>query len=469
MSGRLTSFTEIDMIDLQNIWFDFYRGEWGEYAKLYYQTLGGHKKSRAKLILNGAQIVAKELRDLAFSETPQIKTNETIQKILDDNNFIENYEKLAEYIAALGGGALKVRSDGEKYIIDFVKAYNFIPIDWDNNRVFEADFISYITIKKRKYKLVEKHRRNYVELPLVDEDNNMVLKNGLPVMSGETIFKNYKIITELYNEAGDKVRLPSDYEEVKEVDTQEPMFVYITTALANNFNPDSPVGISQFANALDTLKALTTAFDGLNSEIVLGKKRIIVPATAMRYVKNPDTKKRERYFDPDDEVFMALSIDNEEENLKVKDNTVELRVDEIKTAIQTLLDILCMQVGFSAGYLAFDGTGVKTATEVISDNSKTFKTKTAFENHLKKGILNLIKSITALTGVEEGESSVAFNDSVIEDRNAKAAYWINLVNNGLCDKKTAIMKIFGLSEEDAQKKLDIIQSEQPAPINFGAI
>ena len=79
--------------------------------------------------------------------------------------------------------------------------------------------------------------------------------------------------------------MPAEYEEIQEVDTREPLFVYITTALANNFNPDSPIGISQYANAIDTLKSLNTAFDALNSEIKLGKKRIIVPATSMRDVE----------------------------------------------------------------------------------------------------------------------------------------------------------------------------------------
>ena len=204
MSERLTAVTNIDMIDLINTWFNHYQGDLGDDGKIFYQTLGGYRKSRKKFILNGAQIVAKELRDLTFSESPQIETNDAIQKILDDNDFIKNYETLSEYIAALGGGALKIRSTGEDVIIDFVKAYNFIPIDWDNKRVFEADFISYITIKEKRYKLVEKHRKNYIKIPMQDSEGNMLLKDGLPIMSKDEFFKNYKIITELYDESGKK-------------------------------------------------------------------------------------------------------------------------------------------------------------------------------------------------------------------------------------------------------------------------
>jgi A118 family predicted phage portal protein len=289
------------------------------------------------------------------------------------------------------------------------------------------------------------------------------------VLTDELYFTGYKITTEAELN-GKKVALPPGLEEEQIIKVKRPLFAYVKTAIANNFDPDSPIGISYYGNALDTIQALDIAFDGLNNEVLLGRKRIFVPHTAIKYVTNPETNQRTRYYDPDDSVYVAMKgADNQ--TLDIHDNTQELRIEEIKLSIQTLLDIFCMQVGFSQGFLSFDGSSVKTATEVISNNSKTFKTKSAFENEIKDGMYDIIQAIAELLIVNgysaDNKCVITFNDSIIEDRNAKTEYWINLVNNGLCTKKKALMKIHGIDEEAAQKMLDEIAEEQPTPPTIG--
>src|SRR5690606_21602688 len=103
---------------------------------------------------------------------------------------------------------------------------------------------------------------------------------------------------------------------------------------------------SIFANALDTLKALDIAFDSFISEFRLGKKRIIVPETAIKTVVDPNDGCVKRYFDPSDEVYQAFHFDTVD-NQKIIDNSVELRVEEHIAGINALLEILAMQLGFS--------------------------------------------------------------------------------------------------------------------------
>ena len=462
--NRLDNNNDYSMLDLQNAWFDVLRSR-SQWLKYSYISLGGYKRPAKRLSLNIGKVACAELSNLLFSETPQLNASQSVLDILKANKFLKNTKLLSEYIAALGGGAFKLRSDGEKISIDFVKAYNVIPVSWDNGGVYEADFLSKKTINDKEYKIIEQHRKAYRNLPLQSEDGTMELdKKGLPVLSDESTYIGYSIVTKMYFR--DKlVELPEGMIEEQILDMKTPPFAYMRTSLANNFLPDSPVGISYYANALDTIQALDIAFNGLNDEILLGKKRIFVPTSAMRYAIDPVSKKRSRYFDPDDKVYCALSVDDDEA-LDIKDDTQELRIEEIKTAIQTLLDIFCMQVGFSAGFLAFDGDSVKTATEVISNNSKTFKTKTAFESEISDGMVSIMNAISELLGVSE-ECSVTFDDSVIEDRNSKKDYWIDLVTAGLATKKRALMKIYGISEKEAIEMLAEIEAETPQPLNFG--
>ncbi|PGC44740.1 portal protein, partial [Bacillus wiedmannii] len=92
------------------------------------------------------------------------------------------------------------------------------------------------------------------------------------------------------------------------------------------------------------LKSLDIAFDSFQREFVLGKKRIIVPASAIKYVTDPISGQQQRYFDASDEVYEAMKF---EENQEIKDISVELRVEEHKAAINALLNYYSMQTGFS--------------------------------------------------------------------------------------------------------------------------
>jgi A118 family predicted phage portal protein len=425
-------------------WFDAYKmkAPWLDYT---YRTVDGRTKNRKRLSLNAGKLVCKELNSLVFSESPTITTDKTIDEILKKNDFLTNFQEFSEYVLALGGGAMKIRYDGTDIILDFVKAHNFIPLSWDNKRVTEASFISHMTKDKRKVSLVETHRK-----------------------VGET----YVITNTMYDEeTGRKVDLPVEYKATATILVDVPLFAYVKPAIANNFDPESPLGISIYGNAMDTLKALDIAFDGLNSEIVLGKKRIIVPANAIRTVVD-ENGKMVRYFDASDEVFSALNIDDEEA-LKIQDNSVELRITEIRLAIQTLFDILSIQVGFSAGYLSFDGgVAAKTATEVISDNSKTFKTKQSYENNLATGVIDLLDAMRSLIKtyqlgtVTDKEYIIIFDDSVIEDRNSKATYWINLYASGLAPLSLVLEKVHGVSKEEAQKMATELESKKTESVSL---
>ena len=248
-------------------------------------------------------------------------------------------------------------------------------------------------------------------------------------------------------------------------DLEKPLFVYIKPNTANSKDLDSPLGVPIYAEALDTLKSLDIAFDSLQREFRLGKKRILIPSTAVRAIVDNETGNVVRYFDAEDEVYQAVAYGNLDDN-KIHDNSVELRVDEHITAINALLNMLAVQMGFSPGTFTFDGQGVKTATEVISENSKTFKTKKSHEILVEQGIRELVDSIAALAKLynlfpvpAEYEVTVAFDDSIIEDENTEIDKQIKLVLNKLTSRKRAVMEIHGVTEEEAEQILMEIYQE----------
>ena len=152
---------------------------------------------------------------------------------------------------------------------------------------------------------------------------------------------------------------------------------------------------------------------------------------------------------------------------KIQDMSVEIRVDEHIKAIQALLDILAMQIGFSAGAFTFDGQGVKTATEVVSENSKTYRTKNSHEVVVEEALKELIACIAQaaelyglFTAPEDFEVTIDFDDSVAQDRDSNADYYLKLRNAGLISAKTALMRILDLTEEQAEEEIRRMNEER---------
>ena len=433
VTGKDVSADVINAESRIDTWRKVYRGtpEWLDY---WYPTLKGKMQKRVRKTMKPAKILCSEIAGLIWAERPKLTTDERVQKVLDDCLFFDNAQRESELMLALGATIPKAyRKDG-KIGIDWVQADRFIPVTWDDSVITEADIIDRRVINKKQYVRIERHRKN-----------------------GE----GYTITSDCFEEVGSLlVPAPLAVFGLEDAEQTSPvkLFHYIGNPEANNLDTDSPLSISCFANALDTIESLDIAFDALQSEIVLGKKRIIVPAGAVRYVMNAETGKAERYFDPSDEVFQAFSTDDKD-NLKITDNTVEMRIEEIRRAIQTLLDILAIQTGLNPGSISFDGAGMKTATEVISENSKTFKTKKGYENAIGTGIIGLCKTIRGLLEIGDGDDSIEWDDSVIEDRASKTNYVHGRLTGGTVSRWRAIMILDGVDEAEAKKRAAEIEQE----------
>ena len=460
-----------------------YRGLYTPWHVIPAPTIGNKDRKRTLYRMNMGKAVCAELAGLIWSEGVKIDiSDETLQAfvldVLRKNNFNTKMQEHIEQSAALGGGAIKEyvkfkRKDGqpvpgtERIVVDYSMADQFVPTSWDNAGVTEAVFSSRKSKDGYYYTRLEWHKWN---------GETYVIKNDLyraPMKDGSG--NNQDILGYWYP-------LASMYPELQPVTKVEgletSLFAYYRTPVANNVDDNSPLGVSVYGNAFDTLHALDICFDSFVREFRLGKKRIIVPASAVRVVMDPATGVARRYFDANDETYEALNSDDPEK-MKIQDNSIELRVEEHVAAINAFLSILCLQVGFSAGTFTFDThNGLRTATEVISENSKTYKTIRNFQQQITPAIQrtceNIIalgalyemeydgKSIAALAG--DYEITVSMEDAVLEDQSTKYDRAIKLLGAGLISKKTAMMDpSYGLcmTEETADKELAQIAKESP--------
>jgi A118 family predicted phage portal protein len=409
------------------------------------------KYTRRMNMLNVAKLLCDEMAHKVFSEQAEITASsdvytEWLHDFLDREGFWKNIPQFLSKAFAVGGGCIKEYIGDGRVRLNFIGGDRFYPVQWDNNGVTGGIFGTCFQKDGKYYNYFEKHI--FTDGSTETERRLFVSQNASTLgteTDPETLF---------------------DLDEPPAVDV--PCFQYFKPDITNNFS-DLPLGISVFANCMDTLKALDIAFDSFAREFILGKKRIIVPSSCIRTVVDPESGDTTRYFDTDDEVYQALKCDDDKD-LKIQDNTTALRVEEHVKAINSLLNILCMQVGLSAGTFSFDEQqGMKTATEVISQESKTAQTIKCHKNVLVEAIEGMCRAALALavrTGelrAETYELAVGFKDNIITDDNQMIENNINLVAAGLKSKLTAMMEIMRCDESTAQKELERIAQEAPAP------
>lgn len=466
-------------------WQAIYKGFYKAWHVVPCKTINDPKgKTRNLATMNAGKMAAAQMARYVWNEQCEItasmagrdatepdKLNEYLQKVLCENNFGAAFGDLLEKSFALGGGAVRewveVPKDkdgndiGEgKIRLGYTMASQFVPTAWDNAKVKAGIFISREAREGYYYTVVEWHRldgttyrvtNDVYRTPIKGDEPQMILgfsyplEKAYPLLSPDTVIEN----------------------------VEDAYFQYIRPFGANYADDNSPLGMSIYAPALSTLHGLDTMFDSLQREFVLGKKRMIVPARLLKAVPTPNGPPV-RYFDADDEVYEALATDNPGD-LKVIDNSVDLRIQPHVDGINADLAILCGQIGFDAGTLSFDASrGLKTATEVISENSKTFGTVKAHENNIRPALERMVRAIFDLSAhygltydgtpvsdlLAGGYSvSVKFDDSIIEDKNAEINQGIALVGAQLMSKRKFMVDTLGYTPEDADAEIALIAKE----------
>jgi len=428
-----------------------YSGYLGEWHDIEYRTSAGADKKRKMFSMGMGKKIAEEMATLIFNEKATITIdNEAAQEFIDDtlksNGFHKNFSRYLEYAYATGGMAVKVFAYDGQVKLAYAVADAFYPLSSDSENIDEALFISEETKGDKYYTLLEWNEW---------EGNQYAVTNEL-----------YQSTVE--GELGTKVGLATLYPDLEEKvyinELRRSLFVYFKPNIANNKDMTSPLGISLFENCYDDLYLLDYMYDFFFHEFKLGKRRIAVDRSMVKPYPDPVTNEMHMVLDPEETVYDAFSL---QDGKGITDMSVGIRSTDIINSINAILDVLSMKVGFNPGSFRFDGTGIKTATEVVSQNSKTYQTKNKHEVLIEEGIKELITSIIDVaklynlyTGESDFEVGINFDDSIAQDRQENFNYYSAGVGAGLIPKIIAIQKAYDVPEEKAREWLEMIATEQ---------
>lgn len=283
-----------------------------------------------------------------------------------------------------------------------------------------------------------------------------ILENGKYVIENHVFRRDGEVLTEL--------PLPGGVEARVETGSAIPRFQLIRPNIANNLEPDCPMGISVYANALDQLEGLDLVYDSYCNEFRLGKKRITVPISMARMEMEKDGVVAP-VFDDNDTEFFAIPASDGAEN-KIQEHNMELRYEAHEAGIQTALNLLSFKCGMGRDRYNFQDGQVKTATEVISEKSDLYQSLRKHELLLESALKGMVCAIADMLDIRENlEIAINFDDSIIEDSGTQRATDRQDVRDGLMAVWEYRKRWYGEDEATAKRMAEELSAGPE--ISFG--
>ena len=448
----------------------------------YWTTVG--KQKRDLNSLNVLKSASNALASLMFNERCSIKVNDAaLQKLLDEifkeNDYYLDQETHLETWIALGSGVIRPYVENDKIKLSWANATEIYPLEANTTKADQ------IAISRRLQKVENNNAVYYTLLEFHQWGNWTTDEQGRK-------YRPYIIANELYrsgdpNTIGEQVPLDyvDEYAGLSSTTTinylEKPLFAFYRNAGANNKNLVSPLGIGLCDNWFSTVDDINMVHDGFEWEVKTGYRRVSIPRSWVRRQQNMNghqiPEDQQYFWDPNDAVFVP--VNSKDDTSSFKDLSINIRNEQYEGAMDFFLRELENDLKLSPGTFTVTPSGVQTATEVVTNNSKTYQTRSSYLTMLEKTIDQLVYAIAEL--LQNGDLwsdgkarwngdldslviTPDFNDGVFVDQEAQRSADLQAVQASVMPKIQFIMRNYDLSEEEAKKWLQQIQDEQsPTP------
>ena len=413
LGRRLNTGIACDFYQNIKLWRDWYKG----YSKEFHHYTDFNGKETIEMdrySLKMAKKVCEDWANLLFNEKTVItssdaKADKILKNILGSSKFKLGMNNLVEKSFALGTGAVVLRRKEGEVDFDFVSADSIIPISFKDGEIDEVAFASDFYYRGKRY--------TYLECHLKDDGGNYVITN------------------EYLDDVLGVVNLKTGVLPKVHTNSPNPWFAIVKPNIVNNLNDSTALGVSVYANAIDVLKGVDLAYDNLCTDFFLGGKMIMMNEAIIAKEEGgrriPPQFSRKR-------LFMSMG-DSIIDGKMYEEYNPALRVDENTKGIYTQLALLASLCGLGENFYKSEFNEIKTATEVISENSGLFRCVKKHEIILSHALISIAKAVLGIYGIE-ADVEVIFDDSIIEDTASKRAQDFKDVEAGLMEKEEYIKR-----------------------------
>ena len=162
---------------------------------------------------------------------------------------------------ALGGGAVvarlgdiavdwrgRIAGTAGRLFLDFVAADGIFPLSWQGGVIRECAFMTEFVRGDAAY--------CYLQLHVLEPGGKYAIENHVYRRDGECLTEAELGTVPGFEGIAGRFHTGSEL----------PLFVLFKPNIANNLDPENPLGISVYANAIDQLMACDNIFDSFNSD-----------------------------------------------------------------------------------------------------------------------------------------------------------------------------------------------------------
>ena len=271
------------------------------------------------------------------------------------------------------------------------------------------------------------------------------------------VIRNYAFVSDNSDSIGRRISLTDVpewadlQEEVSIGNAKRPLFSYFKMPGANNIDSGSPLGVSVFARAVDSIKQADEQYSRILWEYKGSELAVHVDETMLELNDGKASLPK-----LDRRLYRGLSMDS---GSQIEIFSPEIRDTSLFNGLDALLRDIEFLSGLAYGTLSRMQETAKTATEIKAARQRSYSTvsaiqralKTALENHLEA--MEMLCDIYSLAPRDKVEQSIDFGDSLIVDNEYEQKVWLQEVSAGLMSPVEYRMKRYGETEEQAKAAL----------------
>ena len=422
-----------EAIQLNERWQNWYKGYLSDFHKNtnYQGTVYAQKVEMFRLGM-WKQIAELWADNMFNPETKVIFGSEDNQnwwdELSENMSFESRMNNTQEKTFALGNiGTVEYKDKYGTIFYDEVYINGFYPLELINKEVVSCAIASY-------------HSDDTLYLTIHDRQND-----------GSYNVYNYFYQIKEDGEIGNLI----ENEDIKEEFTSDvKLFQLHTPSIVNNIDLTSPFGISVLANAEQEIKAVDHAFNALIKEIIHGKIRVYLKEGALEFDIDGDTV---QVINPNQEEFYVLKGDDTNDEGEFIDvQAPNLRSPDLIDTLNTTLNLLGRKVGLGDNVFTFEeGTIYTNTAQVVSSNSKFYKTRQKHGRLMSANIISMIQAFYFLEHERTLEDTITIqmDDSIIHDKEEEMNRVMQMFNVGIVSEVYVIQTMLDMEEKEAVKFL----------------
>lgn len=372
------------------------------------------------------------------------------------NQVVFDMQDIVESICAGGSVVLKPYVSGKTVCVDYVRSGNVFPVRFNSaRRLTAAIFPEFIQKGKTLYTRLEYHDYN---------ENNGTYR----IVNRAFKSERAAVQTNNVSNLGEEISLTSVSEwEDLEPDVilsgaTMPLFVYLPSPIANNIDPDSPIGVSLYSRAKNQIMDADERWGSTLWEYK--SKETAIQAARDFYKININTG--EPVLPRGKERMYTVLGDATDRNGAPFFNVYspEIRDTSFFNAFNKTLQRIEFNCRLSYGTLSDPQSVDKTATEIKTSKQRMYSTVKRFqENILRPGLQHLADAMAVIADLSElGHYDYVpvisdFDDSVVVDKTEERMADRDDVAAGIMQPWEYRMKYYRDTEERAKQMVNTDQ------------